>query len=106
MGSDRLSVGHSWTTVVIAGFILALVNMLLKPLILFLSLPAILLTLGLFILVVNGLIILIASWLYQPLYVQNLWVAIIAGVIVGLVNFLVTHIVDDTIKPIGGKHKA
>ncbi len=103
LGSSRLSVGNSWTTVVVAGFILALVNMFIKPFLLLLSIPAILLTLGLFILVVNGFLILLASWIYSPLYVQNLWVAILAGLIVGLVNFLVTRILDDTIKPIGNK---
>ena len=103
LGSSRLSVGNSWTTVVVAGFILALVNMFIKPFLLLLSIPAILLTLGLFILVVNGFLILLASWIYSPLYVQNLWVAILAGLIVGLVHFLVTRILDDTIKPIGNK---
>ena len=100
LGSSRLSVGHSWGTVIGAGFFLALVNMFLKPLLIFLSIPAILLTLGLFMLVVNGLMILVASWLYGPFYVENFGVAVIGGVIVGLVNFLVSHVLDDTIKPI------
>ncbi len=100
LGSSRLSVGHSWGTVVAAGFFLAVVNMFIRPFLIFLSIPAILISLGLFMLVVNGLAILIASWLYNPLFVKNLGVAIIAGIIVGLVNFLVTHVLDDTIKPI------
>src|SRR5665811_2214054 len=68
LGPSRLSVGGKWTTVVVAGFFLALVNMFLKPLLIFLSLPAILLTIGLFMLIVNGLLILIAGWIYSPLY--------------------------------------
>ncbi len=100
LGSSRLSVGHSWGTVVAARFFLAVVNMFIRPFLIFLSIPAILISLGLFMLVVNGLAILIASWLYNPLFVKNLGVAIIAGIIVGLVNFLVTHVLDDTIKPI------
>jgi putative membrane protein len=100
LGASRLSVGTNWKTVVGAGFFLALVNMFLKPLLVFLSIPAILLSLGLFMLVVNGLMILVASWLYSPLFVENFGVAIIAGIIVGLINFLVTRVLDDTIKPI------
>ena len=46
-------------------------------------------------LVLNGFLILIASWLYHPLYVKNLGVAIVAGIIVGLVNFLVSKILED-----------
>ena len=101
LGNSRLSVGTSWGTVIGAGFFLALVNMFLKPLLIFLSIPAILLSLGLFMLVVNGLMILVASWLYSPLFVKNFGVAIVAGIIVGLVNFLVTRVLDDTIKPLG-----
>jgi putative membrane protein len=95
LGSERLSVGGRWGAWIAAGFFLALVNMLLKPLLVFLSIPAILLTLGLFMLVVNGFMILVASWIYHPLYVKNLGVAIVAGMIVGLVNYLVSHIVED-----------
>lgn len=95
LGPGRLSVGDKWTTVAVAGLFLALINMALKPLLIFLSLPAIILSLGLFMLVVNGVTIMIAGWLYSPLYVKNLGVAIIAGVIVGLVNLLVSRAVKD-----------
>jgi len=95
LGTSRLSVGGKWTTVVGAGFLLALVNMFLKPLLIFLSFPAIILTLGLFMFVVNGLTILIVSWLYSSLYVKNLGVAIIAGIIIGLVNYLVSRILEE-----------
>jgi putative membrane protein len=95
LGSDRLSVGGRWGAWIAAGLFLALLNMLFKPLLIFLSIPALILTLGLFMLVVNGFLILLASWIYDPLYVKNLGVAIVAGIVVGLVNYLVTHILED-----------
>lgn len=95
LGSSRLSVGDNWKTVAGAGFFLALVNMALKPILVLLSFPAIILSLGIFMLVLNGFLILIASYLYDPLYVKNLGVAIIAGLIVGFVNFLVTKVLED-----------
>lgn len=95
LGSDRLSIGIGLGTVAGAGLFLALVNMALKPILVILSFPAIIFSLGLFMLVLNGFLILIASWLYSPLYVKNLGVAIIAGIIVGLVNFLVTKVLED-----------
>lgn len=95
LGSSRLDVGGRWSTVLGAGLFLALVNMLLKPLLVILSFPAIIISLGLFMLVVNGLIILIASWLYNPLKVHGLGVAIVAGIIVGLVNYLVSRVLED-----------
>ncbi len=95
LGENNLSVGGRWTTVVGAGFFLALVNMALKPFLVFLSIPAIIVTLGLFLFIVNGLTIVIAAWLYGPLDVKNIWVATVAGLILALVNFLVTRVVED-----------
>jgi putative membrane protein len=95
LGPDRLSVGNTWGTVIAAGFFLALVNMAIKPILIILSFPAIILSLGLFMLILNGFLVLLASWIYNPLYVKNLGVAIIAGIIIGLVNFLVTKVLED-----------
>ncbi len=95
LGPDRLSVGGRWGAYIIAGFFLALVNMFLKPLLVFLSLPALLLSLGLFMLIVNGFLIIIVSWIYDPLYVKNLGVAVVAGLVIGLVNLLVSRVIED-----------
>jgi putative membrane protein len=95
LGPGRLSVGNTLWTVLGAGFFLALVNMAIKPILVILSFPAILLSLGFFMLVLNGFLILMVHWIYSPLYVKNLGVAIIAGIIVGLVNFLVTKVLED-----------
>ncbi len=94
LGSARLSVGHSLSTLLWAGLIFALVNIVLKPILIFLSLPALLLTLGLFMIVVNGLIVVIVSHLYSPLFVSSFGVAMLAGLIIGLVNFLVTKALE------------
>jgi len=95
LGPERLSVGNTWETVILAGLFLALVNMAIKPLLVILSFPAIILSLGLFMLVLNGFLVMIAHWLYNPLYVKNFGVAVIAGIIIGLVNFLVTKVLED-----------
>jgi putative membrane protein len=95
LGSGRLSVGNTLWTVLGAGFFLALVNMAIKPILVILSFPAIILSLGLFMLLLNGFLILIVHWLYSPLFVSSFGVAIIAGIIIGLVNFLVTKVLDD-----------
>jgi putative membrane protein len=86
--------GSELVVVIIAGLILALLNSVIKPLVVLLSLPAILLTLGLFMIVINGFTVLLASWLYSPLHVRNFWAAMLAGVIIGLVNYLVTAILE------------
>jgi putative membrane protein len=80
--------------IVIAGLILAIINAVLRPVLIILSLPAILFSLGLFMLVINGFTVYLASKLYHPLHVTNFWAAILAGIIIGLVNYLVTAILE------------
>lgn len=81
--------------VVIAGLLLAALNAVLKPIIVLASLPAILLTLGLFMLIINGLTVYIASKLYSPLQISGFGTAILTGIIIGLVNYLVTAILEE-----------
>lgn len=95
LGSGRLNVGGTWKTLLISGFFLALVNMAVKPILVVLSFPAIILSLGLFMLILNAFLIELAHWIYNPLYVKNFGVAIVAGIIIGLVNFLVTKVLED-----------
>ncbi|MCE5291397.1 MAG: phage holin family protein [Nocardiaceae bacterium] len=68
------------------------VNALVKPLVSFFSLPFIILTLGLFLLVVNGLMVLLTSWLSEfsgyGLHVDGLWTAIKAGLVIWIVNWV------------------
>jgi len=91
----RIDYGQQFIVIVVAGLILALINTIIKPFIILLSLPAILFSLGLFMIVVNGLMVLLASWLYKPLHVSGFGTAMLAGIVIGLVNYLATTILDD-----------
>jgi putative membrane protein len=93
--SDAITLNGSIGVVIIAGLILAVINVFIKPIVVILSLPAILFTLGLFMIVVNGLMVFLASKLYGPLHVTNFWAAILAGMVIGLVNYLVTAILEE-----------
>lgn len=74
--------------------ILALLNGLLKPLLVILTLPAIALTLGFFLIIVNGLIFYLAGKIYSPLEAESFWVAILAGLVIGLVNYSLTLLLE------------
>ena len=80
--------------IVIAGLILAAINALIKPVLVLLSLPAVLLSLGLFMLVINGFIVWLVSVIYPSFYVSGFGVAILTGIIVGLVNYLVSAVLE------------
>jgi putative membrane protein len=91
----NVSYGSHIEVVIIAGLLLAGINAVIRPIIVFISIPALLVTLGLFMLVINGLTVYIASKLYSPLQISSFGVAILTGVIIGLVNYLVTAILEE-----------
>lgn len=76
-----------------AGLVLSLVNVVLKPLVVILSLPAILLTLGLFTLIVNGFMVWVATNLVPGLGI-GFWAAVLAGMIISLINYVLTSLLD------------
>lgn len=80
-------------TFVLTGLIFSIINSILKPIIIILSLPAILLTLGLFTLIINGLMVYLAIVL-APNVSITFGDAIIAGIILSLVNYIVSSVVD------------
>lgn len=94
--SNSISYDSRLRVIVVAGLVLAIINIIIKPILVIFTLPAILLTLGLFMILINGLTVFIASKLYTPLHITNFWAAVFAGMVIGLVNYLVTAILEDT----------
>lgn len=76
----------------VAAFIFGVVNALIRPLVVLLSLPAILLTLGLFMLAVNAAMLYVTSFLYPPFQVNKFGSAVGATIVVWLTNYLFTVI--------------
>jgi putative membrane protein len=96
--SSSISYDSKLRVIIIAGLVLAVINIVIKPILIVFSLPALLFTLGLFMIIINGLTVYIASKLYHPLHITNFWAAVFAGMVIGLVNYLVTTILEDTVK--------
>ena len=96
--SSSITYDSKLRVIIIAGLVLAIINVIIKPILVIFSLPAILLTLGLFMIIINGLTVFIASKLYTPLHITNFWAAVFAGMVIGLVNYLVTAILEDVKK--------
>ena len=81
------------STFLAAGLVLSLVNTILKPIVVILSLPAILLTLGLFILIVNGLMVYIALKFVPGLEI-SFGASILTGMIISLINYIINGIIE------------
>ncbi len=74
---------------VAAAVLLACVNAVVRPILIILTLPITLLTLGLFLLVINGLMVELVSWLLPSFFVGGLWPAIGTALIVSVTGWLV-----------------
>lgn len=85
----------SGAAIILSGLLLAIANTLLKPIVVLLSLPAILFSLGLFMIVINGLMVAVVAQVYSGLHITSFGSAMIAGMIIGLVNYLVTTILEE-----------
>ena len=81
------------SVILLAGLILSVINVVLKPILVILSLPFIVVTLGLFMLVVNGVMVYVAAAL-SPGLSMGFGSAVLAGAIIGLINYTLTHMLD------------
>lgn len=74
-----------WSAIVVAG-VLAILNVLLKPILVILTIPITIVTLGLFLLVINTLLVMLASWLIPGFGVDGFWWALIFSILLSVIN--------------------
>lgn len=88
----------------LVGIVLTLVNAIIKPILMLLSCPFVLLTLGLFVLVVNGLVLQVAGYFAgDALVVDGLGWAILGGIVMAIVNMVLEGLLGDSRKPAPSK---
>lgn len=79
-------------TALLVAVVLGLVNTLLRPLLILLTLPATLLTLGLFIFVINALLFQLAGYLVDGFNVGGFWPALLGSLAYSLISWLLSAI--------------
>ncbi|MGC0330869.1 putative membrane protein [Streptomyces sp. SAI-170] len=93
------STGKKVGTLLLVALLFGLVNFLVKPVVKLLSLPLLILTLGLFTLVVNALMLLLTSWLADKLdlsfHVEGFWTAVVGGLIISIVSWALNVVLPD-----------
>ncbi|MGH7204182.1 MAG: phage holin family protein [Candidatus Levyibacteriota bacterium] len=78
-------VASFWTALWVA-LVMGILNILIKPLLILLTLPITILTLGLFLLVINALIVLLVSHIVPGFYIDGFWWAVLFSLLVSLIN--------------------
>ncbi|HET9054770.1 MAG TPA: phage holin family protein [Cyclobacteriaceae bacterium] len=76
-----------WTAMIVA-LVLSLVNIFVKPLLILFTIPVTILTMGLFLLVINALMIMLTDYLVQGFQVDGFWWALLFSLILSLFNSL------------------
>lgn len=93
-GISFSGIGSLW----LAALLLGLVNAFIRPIVILLTLPLTLFTLGLFLLVINGAMLLLVSNLMDSFQLRGLGTAVLASIIVGITGWLGNGYVNDQAK--------
>ena len=92
----------SWTDVLWLALIIGLLNALVRPLLKFLTCPLIILTLGLFTIVINTIMLLLTSSIAQGfgigLSVDGFWTAVLGSLVISIVSIVMSVIFRDELK--------
>jgi putative membrane protein len=90
---------EGWESTLLVAAILGLLNLYLRPLLVLISLPITLLTLGLFIIVINAILLGITDWLAGRIdsihfEVDSVGAAILGALVISLVSLVLGHLID------------
>ena len=90
--------GSAWFVYAVMAIILGFINAIIRPILKFLSCGLIIITLGLFVLVINGLTLWLASaiavnWFHVGFYVDGFWSAFFGALIVSIVSVILSFLI-------------
>ena len=85
----------SYGTAILVAIVLSLLNFIVKPLLIILTLPVTVLTLGLFLLIINALIILMADSLVDGFMVQSIWWALLFSLLLSFLQSIFYSFLKD-----------
>ncbi len=94
-----ISYGDQWWTLFIAAAVFTLVNAWVKPVLAVLSIPFIVVTLGLFYFLINVLMLYLTDWLVPHFDIRTFWWGVLAAIIVSLVNWALSLVLPDERPP-------
>ncbi len=87
--------GDEWWTLLIAAAVFTVVNAWIKPIVALLSIPFIVVTLGLFYFLINVLMLYVTDWVVPDFEISTFWWGVLAAIIVSIVNGLLHMLLPD-----------
>lgn len=92
---DEMTYGDSFWVLLLAALVFTIVNWIVKPIVAILSIPLIILTLGVAYFFVNVLMLLLTSWVVPDFAVGGFWTYIGATIVIWLVNLVIAAFLHD-----------
>lgn len=89
----------SFLTAIVASIIISLLNFIVRPILIFLTLPITIMTLGFFLIIINAFTLMIAQSIIGDTFViDSFSMAIIASIIISIITMLLNRLVVDTVQ--------
>jgi len=85
---------EGWGAVIIAAIVLGIINAIIRPILMVLTLPLTVMTLGLFTFVINGLMLKLVASVVSGFDVMGLWPAVVGSVILSVISTVLSWLVD------------
>ena len=85
----------SYTTAIIVAVVIAILNVLVKPILIILTLPITIVTLGLFLLIINAIIIKLASNLIDGFAVDSMWIALLFSILLYVLQSILNSLLKE-----------
>jgi len=92
---DGITLSDEITSILLVGLVFGLINAFLRPLVMLITLPALLLTLGLFTLVINAGMLGLTAWLTDSLAVDGFWAAFWGALLISVVSWVLSSVLID-----------
>jgi putative membrane protein len=86
---------QDWKSAAIAALVLGLANTIVKPILVILTLPVTLLTLGLFLFVINALLFWGVSEVVTGFHVNGFWAAMLGAILYSVIGWLLSQLIPD-----------
>jgi putative membrane protein len=93
----------SYTAAIVAALVLGIANAVIRPILFVLTLPAVILTLGLFTFVINAIVFYLVAHLHIGLTVDSFWSAFLGALVLSIVSFLLSSLLKGTEDPAPAK---
>ncbi len=96
---DGIQMSDRFLDVLLVALVFGVLNAILKPILLFFSIPLLVLTLGLFALVVNAVMLMLTASILDDFAVSGFWTAVLGSIVISLVTMVLGGVLKDGEKP-------